>query len=82
MDKDLLAQNIFSDSGVEVGLLWKKNYLVKKGPMEEKVKVKALHVEINMIRYQLNFTTLSYKYGGLEVGFPGGRNMRLLPVKK
>ena len=49
--------------------------------MEEKEKVKELHVEINAIRYQQRFTTLSNKYGISETGFPGGRNMRLLQVK-
>ena len=81
MDKDLLIREIFSDSGVGVGLSWKKNYLGKKGPMEEKLKVKALHIEINAIRHQQNFITLSNKYVILETGFPGVRNMPLLPVK-
>ena len=49
--------------------------------MEEKVKVKALHVEINAIRRQLNFTALSNKYGRLETGSPGGRKMQIFPVK-
>ena len=49
--------------------------------MEEKEKVKALHVKINEIRHQHNFTTLSNKYGILETGFPGGRSMQLFPVK-
>ena len=81
MDKDLPAQKIFSDSCVEVGLSWKKNYLGKKGPMEGKVKWKELHVEINAIRHQQNLTTLSNKYCRPEKGFPGGQNMWLLPVK-
>ena len=37
--------------------------------MEEKVKLKSLHVEINTIRHQRNFTTLSKKYGKFETGF-------------
>ena len=49
--------------------------------MEEKVKVKALHVEINAIRRQLNFTALSNKYGRLETLFPVGRKMQLFPQK-
>ena len=49
--------------------------------MEEEVKVKALHVEINVIYYQQNFTTLSNKYSRSEIGFPWGRNMPLFPVK-
>ena len=36
MDKYLLTHKIFSEYGVEVGLSWKKIYLGKKGPMEEK----------------------------------------------
>ena len=81
MDKYLLDREIFSESVAEVGLYWKTMYLGKKGPMEEKVKVKALHVEINAIRHQRNFYTLSNKYGILETGFPGVRKMRLSPVK-
>ena len=60
MDKDLLACERFSDSGVEVALSGKTIYLQKKGPIEEKLK--ALHVEINAICHQQNFTTLSNKY--------------------
>ena len=52
MDKDLLDHGIFSDSGVEVGLSRKIIYLGKKGSMEEKEKVKSLHVEINTIHNQ------------------------------
>ena len=43
--------------------------------MEKKGKVKAVHMEINNICHQWNFTTLSNKYDGLETGFPVGRNM-------
>ena len=75
MDKDLLDHEIFSGSGVEVGLSWKIIYLGKKGPMEGKEKVKALHVEINTIHNQRNFATLSNKYGILDKGFPGGRKI-------
>ena len=57
MDKDLLTHEIFSDSVVEVGLSRKKNYLGKQVPMEENVEVKALHVEINVILHEQNFTT-------------------------
>ena len=81
MDKDLLDHGIFSDSGVEVGLSRKIIYLGKKGSMEEKEKVKSLHVEINTIHNQWNFTTLSNKYGILDTAPPGGRNIWLLPVK-
>ena len=49
--------------------------------MEGKEKSKALHVEINAIRNQWNFATLSNKYSGLETRFPGSRKMQLLPVK-
>ena len=49
--------------------------------MEEKGKVKALHFEINAIRHQWKFTTLSNKYDGLETGFPVGQIMRLFTVK-
>ena len=63
MDEYLLACGIFSDSGVEVGLYWKTIYLGKKVTMEEKEKLKSLHVEINAIRHQQNFATLSNKYG-------------------
>ena len=78
---DLVAREVFHDSGVEVGLSWEKIYLEKKGPMEEKVKVKALHVDIKSICHQQNFTTLSNKYSISETGFLGGRKMRLFPVK-
>ena len=44
MDKDLLARKIFSDFGVEVCLFRKTIYLGKEGPIEEKVRVKAVHV--------------------------------------
>ena len=56
MNKDLLACDIILDSGLEVGLSWKTIYLGEKGHMEEKKK--ALHVEINAIRNQQNFTIL------------------------
>ena len=49
--------------------------------MEGKVKVKALHVEINALPHQWNFTNLLNKYGRSDKGFPGGRKMRLFPVK-
>ena len=72
MDKDLLAREILLDSGVEVCLSWKKIYLGEKVPMEGKGKLKALHVDINAICPQWNFTILSDKYGRLETSFPGG----------
>ena len=81
MDKDLLSREIFSDSSADVGLSRKTIKLGKKGPIEEKDKLKALHVEINAIHHQRKFTTLSNKYGISETGFPGGRNMQLFPVK-
>ena len=73
MNKDLLACDIILDSGLEVGLSWKTIYLGEKGHMEEKKK--ALHVEINAIRNQHNFTVLSNKYGRLGTGFLGGQKM-------
>ena len=79
MNKDLLACDIILDSGLEVGLSWKTIYLGEKGHMEEKKK--ALHVEINAIRNQHNFTVLSNKYGRLGTGFLGGQKMWLFPVK-
>ena len=39
-------------------------------------------MEIKPICHQRNSTTLSNKYVGPETGFPGGRKMRILPVKK
>ena len=57
MDKDLLARIIFRDSGIDVGLSYKTIYLGKKGPMEEKENVKALHAEINTILHQQKFIT-------------------------
>ena len=81
MHKDLLAHKIPLDSDIEVGLPYKTIYIGKKCHMEEKLKVKALHIEINAIRHQQNFITLSNKYVILETGFPGVRNMPLLPVK-
>ena len=56
MDEDLLAREISSDFGLEVVLSCNNIYLLKKGPMEEKLKLKSLHVEINLIRHQQNFT--------------------------
>ena len=58
MNKDILIHRILRYSGVEVSLSWKTVYLGKTGLMEEKVKVKALHVEINAIFHTHNFTTL------------------------
>ena len=38
-------------------------------------KVKSLHVEINMICHQHNFTTLSNKYDKWDTKFPGDQKM-------
>mmetsp|Transcript_9447 Transcript_9447/g.10792 ORF Transcript_9447/g.10792 Transcript_9447/m.10792 type:complete len:167 (+) Transcript_9447:84-584(+) len=55
-------------------------YLGKKGDIDEKEKVRALHIEINAIRQHQNFTLLSNHYGRSETGF-AGRKLRLFPVK-
>ena len=81
MDKDLLTHEIVSDSGVEVGLSWKTIYLGVKGPIEYKVKVKALHVEINTICHQQKFTTLSNKFVISNTDSPWGIKMRLFHLK-
>ena len=79
--KYLLSRKIFSDSGVEVSLSWKIYISRKKGPMEEKLKVKVIYVEINAILHQRKFATLSNKYGRSETGLPGGRKLQLFSVK-
>ena len=81
LDQDLLACEILSHSGLEMVLSWKSIYLEKKRPMEEKVKFKALHVEIITILHHQNFVTHSNTYGRYETGFPGGLKMQLFQVK-
>lgn len=80
MSLQSLREEIKEITGVNVGLRWRVIMLPEKGKIAPENRVMAIHMEIDKLRYLVDYPPLHSLYRAQRTtGFPLGVRMRLVP---
>lgn len=82
MDKDILAQDIYDVCKVHCAVKWKMIANGKKGPVDRKKQIRAMHLVVDKEGGIAHLDTFSSHFGKRDNGFPKNRKLRFFPHRE